>query len=283
MKQNIKNYENYIIYDDGTVINTITKTVLSGSIGENGYKYYRLSKNGKKKMFYAHRLVAETFLANQYNLPVVNHKDGNKLNNNVNNLEWTTYSDNTKQWHQKEDINITRKKYLKYNGDEAEEEWLDIPNYNNYRISTHGRVHNKKTNNILQPVITCGYYKVRLCENGKTKDYMVHQLVYTIFNNDNDLQDYIIDHIDGNKLNNYKDNLQKVTISTNVYNALYVQKTNKSCKQVGQYNLQNELLNIFPSTKEASRQLGLDASSIAKVCRGNTAHKSCGGFIFKYI
>jgi hypothetical protein len=73
--------------------------MLKGSIGEHGYKYYRLSKNGKKKMFYAHRLVAEHFLPNPNNLPVVNHIDGNKLNNSVTNLEWVSYSENTKKWH----------------------------------------------------------------------------------------------------------------------------------------------------------------------------------------
>lgn len=42
-------------------ITQLQKKELKGSVGENGYRYYRLSKNNKKKMFYAHRLVAETF------------------------------------------------------------------------------------------------------------------------------------------------------------------------------------------------------------------------------
>lgn len=48
MYKNIDNYENYIIYDNGDVFNLSTKSFLKGSIGENGYKYYRLSKNNKK-------------------------------------------------------------------------------------------------------------------------------------------------------------------------------------------------------------------------------------------
>lgn len=99
MYKKIKNYENYLIYDNGDILNLNTKKILNGSIGENGYKYYRLSKDGKKKMFYAHRLIAETFIDNPKNLPIVNHIDGNKLNNNINNLEWVSCSDNTKHFH----------------------------------------------------------------------------------------------------------------------------------------------------------------------------------------
>ena len=50
-------------------------------------------------MFYAHRLVAEYFIDNPNNYPVVNHKDGDKLNNNVTNLEWASYSENTTHAH----------------------------------------------------------------------------------------------------------------------------------------------------------------------------------------
>ena len=133
--------------------------MLKGSFGEHGYHYFRLSKNGKKKMFYAHRLVAEAFLPNPNNLPVVNHIDGNKLNNDINNLRQITNSENT---------------------------------------------------------------------------------LYS----------------------------------------LYEQKTNSSAKEVAQYDLNNNLLRTFRSTREAARELGLDASTISKVCRGQ--NKTHGGFIFKY-
>ena len=66
MKQKIKNYDNYYIYTDGTVENIQTHKILKGSVSEDGYKYYRLSKDGQKKMFYAHRLVAEHFLDNPF-------------------------------------------------------------------------------------------------------------------------------------------------------------------------------------------------------------------------
>ena len=60
----------------------------------NGYYYVGLSKNGILKRYSVHRLVAEAFIPNLDNLPQVNHKDENKLNNVVSNLEWCTYKYN---------------------------------------------------------------------------------------------------------------------------------------------------------------------------------------------
>lgn len=56
----------------------------------HGYQNITLYKNGKKKTYDIHRLVAQAFIRNPYNLTYVNHKDENKMNNNVNNLEWCT-------------------------------------------------------------------------------------------------------------------------------------------------------------------------------------------------
>ena len=87
MNKKIKDFPNYCVNEQGQVFNMTTNQELKGSIGLNGYKYYRLSNQCGKKMFYAHRLVAEYFLDNPNNYPVVNHLDGNKQNNAVENLE----------------------------------------------------------------------------------------------------------------------------------------------------------------------------------------------------
>lgn len=60
----------------------------------NGYLTVSLWKDNKEKHFLVHRLVALAHLSNPDNLPQVNHKDGNKLNNNVDNLEWVSASEN---------------------------------------------------------------------------------------------------------------------------------------------------------------------------------------------
>lgn len=62
---------------------------------ENGYKKITLCDNSMKtKRFFVHRLVAMTFIENPNHLPIVNHKDENPSNNNVDNLEWCTYQYN---------------------------------------------------------------------------------------------------------------------------------------------------------------------------------------------
>lgn len=63
---------------------------------KDGYFKVWLSKESKKKPFFVHRLVAEAFIVNAEKLPIVNHMDGNKKNNHVDNLEWCTRSHNDK-------------------------------------------------------------------------------------------------------------------------------------------------------------------------------------------
>lgn len=281
MRKKIKDYDNYYIYDNGDVLNINTNKILKGSIGEHGYKYYRLSRNNQKKMFYAHRLVAEAFLENPKNLLVVNHKDGNKLNNNVNNLEWASYSDNTAHAYQKNLITTRRKESIYYKEDLENEIWKKIPNYH-YSISSYGRVRNDETLLLLSPSLTCGYLKVRLSNNGKVKDFTIHKLVYCIFHEINNIEKgYTIDHIDGNKTNNQLNNLRMITLSENAMESLYSQKTNSSCKKVLQLSLNGDYIAEYSSCAEAARQLNLDSSTISKVCRGK--NKTHGGFIFKYI
>ena len=66
------------------------KKQLRWDVAHNRYATVQLFKNKIGKRLLVHRLVAEVFLPNPGNLPVVNHKDENKLNNNVDNLEWCT-------------------------------------------------------------------------------------------------------------------------------------------------------------------------------------------------
>lgn len=70
--------------------------ILKEATDKDGYKKINLSKNGKKKRFFVHRLVAMAFIENSNNYPVINHIDGIKDSNHADNLEWTTVSENTR-------------------------------------------------------------------------------------------------------------------------------------------------------------------------------------------
>lgn len=71
--------------------------ILKPNITNNGYCRVTLSKGKTKKYKSIHRLVAETFIPNFNNYNVINHKDGNKQNNRVDNLEWCTQKHNIKE------------------------------------------------------------------------------------------------------------------------------------------------------------------------------------------
>lgn len=62
---------------------------------QNGYLSVTLCKNNNPMYYYVHRLVAKMFIPNPNNYPIINHKDENKMNNFVNNLEWCTHKYNT--------------------------------------------------------------------------------------------------------------------------------------------------------------------------------------------
>lgn len=92
MKENYKNivgYEDlYEVSDTGLVRNKATGKILKPLKNNRGYLHVRLYKDGIGKFKLVHRLVAEAFLPNPLNLSEVNHIDENKLNNNVDNVEW---------------------------------------------------------------------------------------------------------------------------------------------------------------------------------------------------
>lgn len=92
----IEGFDNYQITDDGRVWNKKLNKYLKGSYHRDGYRKVSLRINNKKSPVTksVHRLVAEAFIPNPDNLPCVNHKDEDKTNNSVDNLEWCTYQYN---------------------------------------------------------------------------------------------------------------------------------------------------------------------------------------------
>lgn len=87
----------YLVSNTGEVKGVKTGKIRKKNINHEGYYFVSVSLGSRKNKPYVkiHRAVAETFIDNPDHLPVINHKDGNKLNNNVSNLEFCTYQYNT--------------------------------------------------------------------------------------------------------------------------------------------------------------------------------------------
>ena len=97
MNKDIFGFEDlYSITDTGEIYSKRRNTYLAPKINKYGYKEVCLFKDDKRYYMRVHRLVAEHFCEHPENCNVVNHLDGNKLNNKASNLEWTTVQGNTK-------------------------------------------------------------------------------------------------------------------------------------------------------------------------------------------
>ena len=93
--KDIPGYEGrYQVSNLGNVRSMRTMKIRQPCPHTKGYLKTDLRKDGKREMAFIHRLVALTFIPNPDNLPEVNHKDGDKTNNRVENLEWVTTQQN---------------------------------------------------------------------------------------------------------------------------------------------------------------------------------------------
>jgi hypothetical protein len=95
VQKKINGYEEYFIDEYGNVYSQKSRKYINQQKGKDGYYYVQLCKNGIRKRIAVHRLVAMTFIENPESLTMVNHKDENRENNDVNNLEWCTEKYNT--------------------------------------------------------------------------------------------------------------------------------------------------------------------------------------------
>ena len=96
--KSIDGYEDYLISNFGRIksLKNGNEIILSTWTNEDGYLCVNFWKDGKRHHFRVNRLVAMAFIDNPNNLSEVNHKDGNKGNNLVENLEWSTRSQNVR-------------------------------------------------------------------------------------------------------------------------------------------------------------------------------------------
>lgn len=191
-----------------------------------------------------------------------------------------------------------------------QEIWKNVQGYEGlYEVSNIGRIRSIprkgsfKNKHILKQVKNrCGYLMVHLCKNNKGKTVAVHRIVATTFlKNSQNKRD--VNHIDGNKENNSVLNLEWTTHKENMKHARKHKlipisdkvieqgrtigkkygKTNgrKRAKKVIQYNKSNEVLNIWDSLTEASKNVKISISEISRCC--NNKKEYAGGYKWNFI
>lgn len=137
MWKDIIGWEDYYeVNNNGDVRNKIKGNLLVGDINNAGYHRVCLyNKNNKpqKQRFFRHRLTAQHFIENPNNLPQVNHKDGDKSNNNVNNLEWVTQKEN--EVHSRKIINVKEYKPFRVVFNNGESNIYDVKSDLSLRIN----------------------------------------------------------------------------------------------------------------------------------------------------
>ena len=169
------------------------------------------------------------------------------------------------------------------------EEYKQIKGYEElYWISNTGIVKSIRKNSLKYSINgenKSGYKNVSLSKNGIVKKYTIHQLVAQNFIGERP-KGYIINHIDGNKLNNNHFNLEYITHSQNHIHAIKIglRKTGGDLsfsRKIVQMDMNAIDIKTFNSIIEAGKELGISRHNIGSCCRG--VIKSYKGFRFRFI
>ena len=157
------------------------------------------------------------------------------------------------------------------------ETFVKIEGFEKYEVSNLGKVRNMKTGKILKPRLhRNGYLMHQFYENNKRKFLYLHRIIAIAFI-DNPEEKPQVNHIDENKLNNDLSNLEWCTVRENLVHGTRMKRiAEKNFKKVIQLDLNDNVLNVFESIKQAGQETGVFATSISACCNGRI--KSSGGF-----
>lgn len=279
--KNIEDYEDkYKISNFGSIYDKIKNIIVISYKSACGY-HINLYYNGKQKYVLIHTLVAKYFVDNPHNLKYVAHIDKNKFNNKADNLKWISYSEinnekivNKKNNFRLSSINILKSKIF--------ELWLPINGFNNYLISCLGRIMSRVTGNINKQTINQGYYHITLSKSiGNKKiqrQFKIHILVAKTFvYNSNPNKNIVVDHINGNRLDNNAENLRWVTYKENSQS--FVKHFRKHVREILQYDLNMNLIKEWANMREITQTYNYGRNNIYHSINFSTI---AYGYIWKF-
>lgn len=166
--------------------------------------------------------------------------------------------------------------------------WKDVKEYEGlYQVSNFGRVKSfprngtiKQERMLKQTIDNNGYLIVGLHKNNTAKKVCVHWLVANAFLPKKE-NDEVINHIDGNKLNNNLDNLERCTQKHNIRESFRLGlQVPYNKKVVLQYDLDNNFIKEWESACEAERQLKISQVNISACCR--KVRRTAGKYIWRF-
>lgn len=209
-----------------------------------GYLQVFLHKNGKRKRFFVHRLVAQAFIPNPDNLPQINHKDEDKANNMVDNLEWCTAEYNlnygTRNKRASEKMRNGEKSKVVYQytlKGEFIKEWPSLGEVGRQLGFSEGTISS--------------------CCLGKTRQNYGYGYLWRYACDVEYKHTDIAPHVEF-QYKNRKD----------------------QSKRVYQYTIDGDFIKEWPSTKEVERELGFPNGYIGACCRNK--RKTAYGFVWRY-
>ena len=157
------------------------------------------------------------------------------------------------------------------------EVWKKVEGFPNYSVSSFGRVRNDKTDTFKTVQIDKdGYFLVELYHKKRRRHVGIHRLVAETFIENADKKP-CVNHIDGNKQNNYVSNLEWVTVKENNWHCRKTLKKGIKSKSV----ICVETQMFFPSCKEAAQYYGVCPATVTMCCRGQ--RKTVKGYQLKYF